>query len=358
MQTVNIPKINTNNGSNPQNDFNGSTLSDNSTAKSISNKANVSINGITKDNSSKSQSNSKLGKNNDNSGGLNQTNIQNSSNQQNNNQSQNLPTNQNNFGMGQNFGGNQQASQGMNYGQNPNSMGFGGGMNNPDPWNFDPWGSDSFGGNDSFGSNSQPAPAKTCLTPQERVKMIEEVYKLVLNREPDTRDINYYKYSTLDKNEIIAQLLDGKEHKQVIDDGRGFKKMKDRAEQAEIRSKLLQNQIQDQLQEFKELTNLLEEKNRQLKLLRQKNGNPYNFSENAQSALKATFVQQQEVGEYTGSDNRTYLEPEDLTIQTTQVSSIPQGEQKPIFVSEPSKKRRKEVTFLEFLKDKIRDLLS
>lgn len=128
-------------------------------------------------------------------------------------------------------------------------------------WN-DPWQDDS---DDSTETKSQVR-----MTPQERVSMIEKVYLEVLGRNPDTRDINYYKYSTLSEDEIKKQLLTGNEHKQLLIDGRDYKKVKDRALQAETRVKLLEGQIVDQVEEFKELTNLLKEKNRHISELREK----------------------------------------------------------------------------------------
>ncbi len=134
-------------------------------------------------------------------------------------------------------------------------------------WN-DPWGA-PWGGNPSDGSS---AGGKR-LSPQERVEMIEKVFTEILNRKPDTRDINYYKYSTLSEEEIRKQLLTGAEHKQLLLDGRDYKKLKDRALQAETRVKVLEGQIRDQVEEFRQLTNLLKEKNRHIQELRERLNN-------------------------------------------------------------------------------------
>lgn len=115
------------------------------------------------------------------------------------------------------------------------------------------------------------------LTPQERVEMIERVYQQVLARKPDTRDINYYKYSTLGEEDIRRQLFDGKEYKQLLEDGRNYKKVEERVEQAEARVRLLEGQIKDQIEEFRNLTQLLEEKNRYIQRLRSENNIQYGF---------------------------------------------------------------------------------
>jgi hypothetical protein len=170
------------------------------------------------------------------------------------------------------FPGSPSSNTGMGSTGNPMDSGLGG-----DPWS-DPWG--SWGGESTngglgnqFGGNPQSQAKK--LTPQERVKMIEEVYQSTLERKPDTRDINYYKYSTLGEEEIRKQLIEGKEHKQLIEDGREYKNMKNRADQSETRVKMLEGQIKDQVEEFKQLTTLLNEKNRYIQQLRVSQGNVF-----------------------------------------------------------------------------------
>lgn len=106
------------------------------------------------------------------------------------------------------------------------------------------------------------------LTPEERITMIESVYEEILCRKPDTRDINYYKYSTLNDDQIKKQLIASAEHKEMMGKGREYTKLKDHAEQLETRVRMLEVQIKDQVEEFRELANLLQEKNRHLELMR------------------------------------------------------------------------------------------
>ena len=98
--------------------------------------------------------------------------------------------------------------------------------------------------------------------------MIEKVYNEILCRKPDTRDINYYKYSTLNEEQIKKQLLASAEHKDMIQKGREYEKLKDRSEQLETRVRMLEGQISDHVEEFRELSNLLQEKNRYIQELR------------------------------------------------------------------------------------------
>lgn len=144
-----------------------------------------------------------------------------------------------------------------------------------DPWGMsDPW---SMMGNENS-ANSSSSSVNKRMTPDERIQMIESVYEEVLNRKPDTRDINYYKYSTLQEDEIRKQLLKGKEHKQLIADGIEYKKMRAKADQAETRVTMLESQIKDQVVEFRQLTELLKEKNRYINELRNEQQNPYNLT--------------------------------------------------------------------------------
>ena len=151
---------------------------------------------------------------------------------------------------------------------------------NPGTW--DDWGmggggfgdfDDGFGGSGGglgYPGQNPPGNQQKRLTPEERVKMIEKVYDEILCRKPDTRDINYYKYSTLDEEQIKKQLLASAEHKDMIKKGREYTSLKDRSEQLETRVRMLEGQIKDQIEEFRELSNLLQEKNRHITELRSK----------------------------------------------------------------------------------------
>ncbi len=147
---------------------------------------------------------------------------------------------------------------------------------------YDDWGMDDpYGGYGNFGGNygngfgapygSPQGPAGQLpkrLTPEERVQMIEKVYDEILGRKPDTRDINYYKYSTLDEEQIKKQLLASAEHKELMRKGREYDKLKESVDQAQSRAKNFEVQIKDQFEEFKQLNLLLKEKNTYIQKLR------------------------------------------------------------------------------------------
>jgi uncharacterized coiled-coil protein SlyX len=113
------------------------------------------------------------------------------------------------------------------------------------------------------------------LTPSERISMIENAFKDILGREPDTRDLNYYKYSSLSQEEIRKELICSKEHQTLIEEGRESKKVKNSLNIANTRIKVLESEIQDQEKSFKELNSLLKEKNLHIKELRKELKSPF-----------------------------------------------------------------------------------
>ncbi len=152
-----------------------------------------------------------------------------------------------------------------------------------DQW--DDWGNDPYGDNGGFSGGygmgggfgggygggfggRQPQTPQKRMTPEERIQMIEKVYDEVLCRKPDTRDINYYKYSTLGEEQIRNQLIASSEHKDLLKKGQEHKKLKEEVDQLQTKNRMLENQVKDQFQEFKELNLLLQEKNNFIQRIR------------------------------------------------------------------------------------------
>ncbi len=131
------------------------------------------------------------------------------------------------------------------------------------------WGQDSPGGSNSFGSNR--------MNTEEKIELVKKIYEEVLDREPTTKDINYYKYSSLDEKGIIKQLVKSKEHQELINNGKNFKKLENEANQNSLKVKQLKAQIKDQVEEMQKLAQLLREKNRYIEQLRKQSNNPYNI---------------------------------------------------------------------------------
>lgn len=108
------------------------------------------------------------------------------------------------------------------------------------------------------------------LSPSERVKMIEKAFNDILCREPDTRDLNYYKYSSMDENAIREELLEGQEHKKLIEDGREYKKTKNLLQDAKSKINSLEREISDKEESFRQMETLLKEKNLHIEDLKKK----------------------------------------------------------------------------------------
>lgn len=160
----------------------------------------------------------------------------------------------------------------------------------------------SFGSGRALGNNTYTAQAEKRMTPEERVKMIERIYNEIFQRSPDTRDINYYKYSTLSEDQIRRQLTASAEHTDIIKKGREYNGIKEHAEQLESRVRMLEGQIKDHVEEFRELSNLLQEKNHLIQQLRANNSHSL-------PRPKEGPIQPEQAAQPIPSDNRG-LQPE------------------------------------------------
>lgn len=121
-----------------------------------------------------------------------------------------------------------------------------------------------------LGSDSKSKSSKSSLSPRERVGMIERAYKDILNREPDTRDLNYYKYSSASEETIRQELLESEEHKTLIENGREFQKTKNLLDDAESKINALKGEINDGEESLKQMEDLLKEKNLHIEDIKKK----------------------------------------------------------------------------------------
>ncbi|MCD4756411.1 hypothetical protein K8R20_02240 [bacterium] len=119
---------------------------------------------------------------------------------------------------------------------------------------------------------------KDLPSPKERLPMIKKVFKLVLNREPSSRELSFYKYGVQTKEEVVEKLLNSEEHKEMLKTFKKFPKLEERAKSAEHKASKLKQNIEDSGQEELHLKNLLDEKNREIAILRKKAEDPYNFT--------------------------------------------------------------------------------
>lgn len=113
-----------------------------------------------------------------------------------------------------------------------------------------------------FGSPSRNSSQKT--------ESIKKIYKEILGKEPTNRDLSYYRFSPMTEDEIREQVLKGEEHKSLIKKGREYDDIKDDMEDYKVKVKRLEKKLEDNLEEFKEINDLLKEKNKYIRQLREK----------------------------------------------------------------------------------------
>jgi chromosome segregation ATPase len=114
--------------------------------------------------------------------------------------------------------------------------------------------------------------------PKDRIPMIKEVFKLVLGREPTSRELSFYKYGVQEREEILQKLLMDEEHEKAIEKAEKVPDLEDKVRKSEHKVKQLKQQIEDMEEEGKQIRNLLDEKNREIALLRREKNDPYNFT--------------------------------------------------------------------------------
>jgi hypothetical protein len=104
---------------------------------------------------------------------------------------------------------------------------------------------------------------------------VEAIYDLVLGRKPTSREFAYYRYSTVKRDDILKKLVKGQEHKDIIDKGRkyGDLEIQIRLEQSTILK--LRQSLEDRVQEIKEMKSLLDQKNKEIAVLREQKRIPF-----------------------------------------------------------------------------------
>ncbi|KKQ17161.1 MAG: hypothetical protein US29_C0012G0001, partial [candidate division WS6 bacterium GW2011_GWF1_36_8] len=109
----------------------------------------------------------------------------------------------------------------------------------------------------------------------EKSSAIEEAYELVLGRKPTSREQSYYRYSSAKKEEILKKLLNSDEHKEVIKKGRDYPELEDREKLGQSTILKLKHSIEDQQSEVNEMKSMLEQKNREIAILREEKNIPF-----------------------------------------------------------------------------------
>ncbi len=104
---------------------------------------------------------------------------------------------------------------------------------------------------------------------------IEKVYELVLGRKPTSREIAYYRYSTVKKGDVVNKLLKSDEHKRIIEKGHKYPDIENQEKLAQSNILKLRHSIEDQNGEMEEMRSMLEQKNREIAVLREEKRIPF-----------------------------------------------------------------------------------
>ncbi|MHC1716748.1 MAG: hypothetical protein AB9915_02610 [Candidatus Dojkabacteria bacterium] len=111
--------------------------------------------------------------------------------------------------------------------------------------------------------------------PSEKSEEIKKIYLRILGREPSSREISYYKYSVMETNKIVDKLLDGDEHKGILEKAKEYPVLQERNKLSENSILKLKTYIKDKGEEYSELKNLLDEKNSLIEDLRTTKDQPF-----------------------------------------------------------------------------------
>ncbi|HRY22410.1 MAG TPA: DUF4214 domain-containing protein [Candidatus Dojkabacteria bacterium] len=128
---------------------------------------------------------------------------------------------------------------------------------------------------DSFSKGGASASSFSMRKPPvKKSPLVKKIYKQVLGREPSSREMAYYKYSSAKKEEIVKKLLEGDEHKELLEMARSFPDLEETNSKLKSKVLKLKSKVKDNEEEFKQLKSLLEEKNATIKELRETKETP------------------------------------------------------------------------------------
>lgn len=105
--------------------------------------------------------------------------------------------------------------------------------------------------------------------------VVKKMYKLILGREPSSREMAYYKYSSAQEEDIIKKLLKGDEHKDILEKAQKYPELKEKNTKLKSTVLKLKSKAKDRANEYTELRRLLEEKNEIIINLREDKNVPY-----------------------------------------------------------------------------------
>jgi predicted nuclease with TOPRIM domain len=126
----------------------------------------------------------------------------------------------------------------------------------------------------SKGGASSASPLKRRPS-VKKSPLVTKIYKLVLGRKPSSREMAYYKYSSAEEEDILKKLLEGDEHKEILEKAGKYSELKEKNKKLKSTVLRLKSKAKDRANEYGELKRLLEEKNETISSLREEKIVPY-----------------------------------------------------------------------------------
>jgi hypothetical protein len=118
---------------------------------------------------------------------------------------------------------------------------------------------------------TKPTPLSLSLSKMpedQRREVISRLFKLVIGKEPQEKDFNYYRFSALSEDGLIRNLLNTQDHKKMIDQSSQFGQIQTSQKDMELKVKSLEMHLASLQQELKTLQEILAEKNKYIQNLR------------------------------------------------------------------------------------------
>lgn len=165
----------------------------------------------------------------------------------------------------------------------------------------------------SKGGGTSGLPTRKIKPSIKKSPLVKKLYKLVLGREPSSREMAYYKYTSAKKEDILKKLLEGDEHKEILEKAKKYPELKEKNSKLKSTVLKLKSRAKDNTNEYEELKRLLREKNETIGKLREEKIVPYISDEkileenNVHYSISRAPQKEQEEKEETFWDRISYL---------------------------------------------------
>lgn len=125
------------------------------------------------------------------------------------------------------------------------------------------------------GGSSSPTLSFPLPLKEKKSSSVKSTYQLILGREPSSREVAFYKYSSLTDDALMKKLLKSDEHKNILEKSDKYPSLKEENKKSKSSILKLKSFLADKENEFLELKRLLEEKNKIIEDLRRKKDYPF-----------------------------------------------------------------------------------